>query len=165
MYCCVFYVRAVWSIKYLGKEMKISSKTTYGLRFMLTLALEYDKDYIRLKDVAAREGISEKYLESIVAVIKPLGLVDVKRGAYGGYKLSKAPYQISMKELFDNLDGSFIDLETSKGNKSSETYNEQVVGDLWHDLKAVVDGFLSNKTLADLVESHKRKNDNNMYFI
>lgn len=145
--------------------MKVSSKTTYGLRFMLSLALGYNKGYIRLKDIAGSENISEKYLESIVAVIKPLGLIDVKRGAYGGYKLSKPPHEIKLKELFEILDGSFIDLETSASNKSTETFNEQVVTDLWVDLKAIVEGFLQKKTLANLVDAYKAKNDNTMYFI
>jgi len=145
--------------------MKVSSKTTYGLRFMLSLAIGFEKGYIRLKDIASKENISEKYLESIVATIKPLGLIDVKRGAHGGYKLSKAPHEINLKELFDILDGSFIDLETSAGNNPPETYNDQVVTDLWVDLKAVVEAFLVGKTLADLVDAFKSKNDTSMYFI
>jgi len=144
--------------------MKISSKTTYGLRFLLNLALSYEQDYIRLKDVAKQENISEKYLESIVAAIKPIGLVEVKRGSRGGYKLSKPPSQIFLKEIVEVLDGELIVPEVTS-SKTGNTYNEQVVDDLWSDLKNSVASFLGLLTLQNLVDNYHSKNENQMYFI
>lgn len=144
--------------------MKISSKTTYGLRFLLNLALSYEQDYIRLKDVATQENISEKYLESIVAAIKPIGLVEVKRGSRGGYKLSKPPSKIFLKEIVEVLDGELV-VPESTNFRTGNTYNEQVVDDLWSDLRSSVATFLGLLTLQNLVDNYHSKNKNQMYFI
>jgi len=144
--------------------MKISSKTTYGLRFLLGLAIAYEQDYIRLKDIANQEAISEKYLESIVATIKPLGLIEVKRGSKGGYKLSKPPSKITLKEVVEVLDGTIIDSEVKDG-KLGNTYNEQAVNDLWRGLQENISSYLDRISLQNLVDDYNRKNENQMYFI
>lgn len=144
--------------------MKISSKTTYGLRFLLGLAIAYEQDYIRLKDIAQQEDISEKYLESIVATIKPLGLIEVKRGSKGGYKLSKPPSKITLKEVVEVLDGTIVDTEVKDG-KLGNTYNEQSVNDLWRGLQENISSYLDRISLQNLVDDYNRKNENQMYFI
>ncbi|MBK8808908.1 MAG: Rrf2 family transcriptional regulator [Bacteroidales bacterium] len=144
--------------------MKISSKTSYGFRLMLCLAINYENDYVSLKDIATQENISEKFLEIIVATIKPLGLIDVKRGSKGGYKLAKPPHQIKITELFDALEGAIVSYDISE-NKSSETYNSQVVSDYWRQMQIVVKEHLDSKTLDNLLEDYKQKNENQMFFI
>ena len=71
--------------------MKISTRGRYAIRVMLDLA-EHDKgQYIPLMDIAKRQGVSEKYLESIVSVLSKNKFVHALRGKGGGYRLSKAP--------------------------------------------------------------------------
>ena len=73
--------------------MKISTKGRYALRMMLDLA-EYQKDgYISLKDIAARQNISKKYLEQIVPMLNKNGMLCANRGNMGGYRLAKQPAQ------------------------------------------------------------------------
>lgn len=144
--------------------MKISSKTSYGMRFMLGLALNYEKGYVSLKDIAQQEEISEKFLETIVAAIKPLGIIDVKRGSRGGYKLSKPPHHIGLKDLFDVLEGAIVSFDSSD-NKTNETYNYQVISDYWAGIRDAVIQYLESKTLDNLLEDYKQKNENQMFFI
>lgn len=132
---------------------------------MLSLATTYEKGFIRLKDVAIQENISEKYLESIVATIKPLGIIDVRRGSSGGYKLAIPPSQIQIKDLFEVLDGSFINEDPSVRTRENETYNQQVVDDLWNGLKSTVITYLSSISLNDLLNDYNKKNNNPMYYI
>jgi Rrf2 family protein len=142
--------------------MKISSKTTYGIRFMLSLAVAYDNGFVRLKDIAIEENISEKYLESIVAAIKPLGVIEVKRGSTGGYKLAKSPTSINIIDIFDVLDGAtIVDAELTEG----ETVNCQIVNNMWRELNQKVKEYLSKKKLSDLLEEYNNKNTNPMYYI
>lgn len=77
----------------LGNEdrMKISTKGRYAVRVMLDLALNNNGECIKVKEIAARQGISEKYLEQIIAVLNKAGYVKSVRGAQGGYRIAKRP--------------------------------------------------------------------------
>lgn len=76
--------------------MKITTRVRYGVRLMLDLALNYGKGAKVLKDLAQKEGISEKYLSQIISPLKSKGLVSSGRGAHGGYVLAKAPNEITV---------------------------------------------------------------------
>lgn len=69
--------------------MKISTKTRYGMRFMIDLAQSQGEGRVALKDIADRQGLSKKYLEQVVAPLASAGLLDVTRGNQGGYRLSR----------------------------------------------------------------------------
>jgi len=71
--------------------MKMSTKGRYGVRLMLDLALHNGEGPVLLKDIARRQGISEKYLWNLINPLKTVGLVQSIRGARGGYKLAKKP--------------------------------------------------------------------------
>mgnify|MGYP002230924277 CR=1 FL=1 len=81
------------SRRMLGNEdrMKISTKGRYAVRVMLDLALNNNGECIKVKEIAARQGISEKYLEQIIAVLNKAGYVKSVRGAQGGYRIAKDP--------------------------------------------------------------------------
>ena len=74
-----------------GDKMKLSTKGKYGLRAMIDLARYSEKEPVSIGSVAARQGISERYLEQLVALLKKAGLVKSIRGASGGYVLEKKP--------------------------------------------------------------------------
>jgi len=74
--------------------MKISTKGRYALRLLIDLAQHNDSGFITLKDIAARQNISKKYLEQIVPILTKSQMVQSNRGFQGGYKLSKSPDQI-----------------------------------------------------------------------
>ena len=78
--------------------MKISTKGRYAVRVMLDLALNNNGECIKVKEIAARQGISEKYLEQIIAVLNKAGYVKSVRGAQGGYRIAKDPadYTVGM---------------------------------------------------------------------
>src|SRR4030042_540461 len=86
-------------------DMKLSTRTRYGVRLMVALALNYGKDPVFLKDIAKGENISEKYLSLIIIPLRGVNLVNSVRGAHGGYNLSKEPSQITLKEIVDVLEG------------------------------------------------------------
>lgn len=144
--------------------MKISSKTSYGFRFLLSLAVSDKNEYIKLGDIAKAEDISEKYLENIVAKIKPYGFIDVRRGAQGGYRLSRSAESIKLSEIFELLEGELIDYENADLTKEISN-NKLTVNNLWADLAKANRVFLESKTLGDLAELYKAKNNSQMYFI
>lgn len=84
--------------------MKISTRGRYAIREMVDLAQHGDNDYTPLKDIAERQDISEKYLESITKVLVREGLLIGKRGKNGGYKLSRDPYAYTVWDVLSILE-------------------------------------------------------------
>ena len=76
--------------------MKLSSRSRYGLRAILDLALEFGKGPVQIKVIAAREDISNKYLEQLMTILKTSGLVRSLRGPKGGYLLSRPPNEVKL---------------------------------------------------------------------
>ena len=86
--------------------MMISSKGRYALRVMIDLAEHADEGYIPLQTIAARQGISEKYLESILAVLSKARLLDAVRGKGGGYRLSRPAKDYTAFEILSLTEGT-----------------------------------------------------------
>ncbi|MCI5869409.1 MAG: Rrf2 family transcriptional regulator [Dorea sp.] len=86
--------------------MKLSTKGRYGLRAMIDLARYSEKEPVSIGSVAARQDISERYLEQLVALLKKAGLVKSIRGATGGYVLAKKEEEISVGDILRALEGS-----------------------------------------------------------
>ena len=79
--------------------MKISTKGRYALRMLLDLAEHKNDGFIALKDIAARQNISKKYLEQIIPILNKESMLKVSRGSKGGYMLSKEPYEYTVLEI------------------------------------------------------------------
>ncbi|MFQ8735413.1 MAG: RrF2 family transcriptional regulator [Bilophila wadsworthia] len=85
--------------------MRYSTRTRYGLRFLINLAGRPAGSCVQLAEIAREEGVSVKYLEQIVRVLRPAGILRSARGAKGGYALAKSPDAIRMDEVFERLEG------------------------------------------------------------
>lgn len=89
--------------------MKFSTRTTYGLRAMIYLAKEYDKDKtVALRQVAKDEKLSLAYLERLVALLKKEGLLESAKGKSGGYRLSRPPKEIDVFQIVKTLEGNVV---------------------------------------------------------
>ena len=86
--------------------MKLSTKGRYGLRAMLDLALHSESEAVSIASIAARQNISESYLEQLIAKLRKAGLVSSVRGAGGGYVLTKMPEEISVGDILRALEGN-----------------------------------------------------------
>lgn len=145
--------------------MKISTKLQYGLRFLMYLASANPKENVRLSDVAHSQNIPEKYLENIASIIKSGGYLDVKRGAYGGYRLSKKPEEINLKELFIALDNHILDFEEENDNPKGSTANYHVFSGFIRGLEGSISDYLEGITLADLAGKIKDREGSQMFYI
>lgn len=88
--------------------MRYSTRTRYGLRFLINLAGRPAGSCVQLAEIAREEGVSVKYLEQIVRVLRPAGILRSARGAKGGYALAKSPDAIRMDEVFERLEGPHL---------------------------------------------------------
>ena len=146
--------------------MKISTKGRYAVRVMLDLALNNTGECIKVKDIAARQGISEKYLEQIIAVLNKAGYVKSVRGAPGGYRIAKKPEDYTVGMILRLTEGSMAPVSClEEGAPECERCDTCETLEVWKDLYAAINGVIDNVTIADLVERRKRRTENFDYSI
>ena len=134
--------------------MLISTKGRYALRVMTDLAEHPSEGYIPLKDIAQRQGISEKYLESIIKLLVKGKLLAGLRGKGGGYKLMRAPEAITVAEILRLTEESLAPVACLEpGASSCERKGECRTLPLWQGLGRLIDNYLENYSLADLLHT------------
>ena len=132
--------------------MLISTKGRYALRILVDMAENRSEGYIPLKEVADRQEISEKYLESIVKELVKNGVLTGLRGKGGGYRLQKQPEQINVGEVLQFMEGTLSPVACLADpeidcprKKSCQTLP------LWSEFDSLVHDFFYDKKLSDLV--------------
>lgn len=132
--------------------MLISTKGRYALRVMLDLA-EQDGGYVPLAEVAARQGISEKYLEGIIALLSRAGLVKSLRGKGGGYCLARTPEEYTVGEILRITEGSLAPVSCLDDAKNAcPRAGECLTLPMWEKLYATISNFLDSVTLAAILD-------------
>jgi len=91
--------------------MRLSTKSRYGTRAMLDIAINYEKGPVSVKSLAKRQDISVKYMKQLIPLLKLAGLIRSVRGAGGGYTLSKHADQIKLRDIIDALEGSIFPVD------------------------------------------------------
>lgn len=138
--------------------MKISTKGRYALRLMTDIAIYGGEGYVSLKDVAARQGISVKYLEQIAGSLSKAGLLRSSRGSQGGYQLTRAPEAYSLGSILRLTEGDLAPVACLEGPENHcERCDACATLDFWTGLYAAVNAYVDRYTLADLVRSEKEK--------
>ncbi len=137
--------------------MTISTKGRYALRIMMDLA-GHMGETVKLKDVAARQELSEKYMEQIIAVLNKAGYVRSTRGAQGGYQLVKEPESYSVGMILRLTEGSLAPVECLAENalpcdRSGKCATVEIYRRIYDAVNQVID----NTTLQDLLDIEARK--------
>ncbi len=135
--------------------MKLSSRSRYGFRAILELAVEYGNGPLQIKTIAKREDISNKYLEQLVAMLKASGLVRSIRGPKGGYELTRPPGDVKLSEVFTTLEGPVVTVECLEHPEFCPRCTECVTRDVWAKMQSAIMGVLESMTLQDLVDKTK----------
>ena len=136
--------------------MKLSSRSRYGFRAILELAVEYGNGPLQIKTIAKREDISNKYLEQLVAMLKASGLVRSIRGPKGGYELTRPPGDVKLSEVFTTLEGPVVTVECLEHPEFCPKCTECVTRDVWAKMQSAIMGVLESMTLQDLVDKTKQ---------
>lgn len=137
--------------------MKFSTRARYGMRAMLDLAVNGEGELVLLKEIAERQGISKRYLEHMMTLLRNKGLVVAERGARGGYRLARRPEEIRLDEIFTALEGEIAPVECVRDASICDRAGGCVVRDLWCDMTRAMKGVLAGETLADLRRRWERK--------
>ena len=137
--------------------MKLSTKGRYAVRAMLDLAQHYQDGLVLVKDVAKRQGISERYLEHLFISLKTEGLIKSVRGAHGGFSLTKPPDKIKLIEIIRVCEGPLALVGCVVDASVCPRSSQCAARDVWSELQAAMTEVLGSKTLQDLIGSQQAK--------
>lgn len=133
--------------------MMISTKGRYALRFLVDIAEHQAEGYVPLKDVAERQGISEKYLESIVKTLVRADVLTGLRGKGGGYRLRKEPDQYTVGQILRVMEGSLAPVAClEEGSAPCARVASCRTLSLWSGLNDLIQDYLDRFTIADLMK-------------
>ena len=133
--------------------MKISTKGRYALRMLLDLAEHQSEGYIALKDIAARQDVSKKYLEQIIILLKRSGYLKSSRGKGGGYKLAKAPKEYTIGDILRTTEGSLSPVACLEDDENMCPRSSMCTTiNFWEGLDKVINDYVDSITLQDLLD-------------
>ena len=144
----------------MGRSMKLSTRSRYGVRLMTDLADHYGRGPVLLKDIARREDISEKYLSLIVIPLRTAGLIQSTRGARGGYRLAHKPEEISIADILSVLEGGMCLVDCVQDPHVCSRVDSCPTRDVWTLLEERMIQAMASISLADLVRTRQQKTDN-----
>jgi len=145
--------------------MKLSTRTRYGMRALLELAIAHNAGPLQIKMIAQRQNISNKYLEQLVSMLKTAGLVRSIRGPHGGYVLARPPEEIKLSDVFRTLEGPVLTVECVENENVCPSHADCATRKLWVQMNDAILSVLENKTLRDLVEMAEKEKRSMSYQI
>ena len=133
--------------------MIVSTKGRYALRVMVHFAQRGNEGYIPLKEIAEAEGISQKYLETIMTVLSKAGFVDAVHGKGGGYRLNRSPEEYTVGSILKLTEGSLSAVScTSQGAAACSRTECCQAKPMWDRLDKMIDDFFEGITIGDLLK-------------
>ena len=146
--------------------MNLSSRSRYGIRALIDLAVNARESCIQLGDIAVRNDISVKYLEQIFMALRKGGMIRSIKGPQGGYLLAKKPGEIFLSDVIRLLDGDYLLEKEFFGdgeNLASKVIQEKMID----PMNRWMSEFLEHLTLQNLVDAYEQElaSSQDMYYI
>ena len=134
--------------------MIVSTKGRYALRVMVGLALKDGEEYVPLKQIAEEEDISQKYLESIMAILSKADFVDAVHGKGGGYRLNRPAETYTVGSILKLTEGNLAPVTCTSQGCSRPTCCKAMP--MWERLEKMIDDFFEGITIADLLKEEQQ---------
>ena len=136
--------------------MLVSTKGRYALRVLIDMAEHQSENYVPLKEIAQRQDISEKYLESIVKALVRGGILTGLRGKGGGYRLSRPPEQVAVGTILRITEGSLAPVSCLEEDSSPcARMSACKTLSMWQGLDRIIQEYLDQYTIADLMQAEQ----------
>lgn len=143
--------------------MKISTKGRYGIRALIDLVVNSECGSVTLKAISERQEISERYLEQIFSLLRKSGLIIGRKGAQGGYILSKNPNEITVGEVLRALEGESLLIDI---NEDEENCMERFVNKIiWSEINKNINDYFDSITLECIVDEYRKEKEEIIYYI
>ena len=131
--------------------MRISTKGRYALRLMLDLAMDNSGKPVRIREIAKKQGISDKYLEQIISTLNKAGFVRSHRGPQGGYQLARSPKDYTVGEILRLTEGPLSPVDcVDETLFDCPRKGSCATAILWMKLDEAISGVVDNIRLEDL---------------
>ena len=130
--------------------MRLSTKSRYAVTSLLDLVMHSDQGPVSLADISVRQGISLSYLEQLFAKMRRNKLVVSTRGPGGGYSLGDTPDQVCIADVINAVDEE-VRVDERRVNGSNGSYEPCLTEQLWQELSAEIETFLTTISLADMI--------------
>jgi Rrf2 family protein len=145
--------------------VELSSKSEYALLALMELTAHYsDSEPLQIRQIAAKQNIPDRYLEQLLATLRRSGVVRSQRGAKGGYLLAREPWQITLLEVVNCIEGT--DSQSPERGREPKSIEGMVILEIWQEAGRAADAVLQKYTLQDLAEKRDaRQQLDLMYYI
>lgn len=140
--------------------MKVSTRGEYGVRAMVALARNYGVGPMSIAAMAKESSVPYAYLEQLIVPLRRAGLVTSKRGAHGGYELTRPPEQVRVGEIYRVMEGPVAPMDCVSENEADQTcplIEGCETRPVWLKVRDSIAEALDSLTLADLVSQSKRR--------
>jgi Rrf2 family protein len=131
--------------------MKISTRGRYGIRLLIDLAEHPEEDHVALASVADRQGISVRYLEQVVIILRRAGFIRSVKGASGGYALARPPQDIIIGDVLRELEGDMLVVDPPLPGAAETRLQRCIRTTVFNRLNERIAGVIDRETLASLV--------------
>ncbi len=139
--------------------MKFNTKTRYGLRTMIELAMHGNDKGVYQKEISERQEISFKYLDQIIASLKTSGLIVNSEGRMSGYILSKNPEKINVYDIYKAFQHELMIIDCLKGEGNCSRESKCATREFWNDLNNLIVDYLKSTNLKDLAQKQEAINE------
>jgi len=145
--------------------VELSLKSEYAILAMVELANHFAIDQpLQIRQISAQQNIPDRYLEQLLATLKRQGLVKSQRGSKGGYILAREPWEISLLEIIQSIEG--YDLVNDKYKSDQDNTSLLVIREAWETAQTAATEVLDSCTLKDLCDRQKQRQvATTMYYI
>lgn len=131
--------------------MKFSTKTRYGIRAMLEIAVNEGQGGVFQKDISERQRISIKYLDQIIFALKTAGLIINVKGKKSGYMLTRKPSEITVLDVHNAFEHGICIIDCMSPVFTCEMKDSCMIQGFWGKLNTMIADYLKNATLQDII--------------
>ncbi len=148
--------------------MKFNTKTRYGLRTMIELAIHGNGKGVLQKEISERQEISFKYLDQIIASLKASGLIAKAEGRMSGYTITKDPARISVYDIYQAFEHELLIIDCLAGAGICRRDRLCAAREFWKDLNNLIVEYMKSTNLTKLAQKQEKINESeaaNMFHI
>jgi len=158
---CIFPCQLKYETGRISEIMKISTKGRYGLRILIDLATHDPGKPRMLKDIAASQQISEKYISRLVIDLRRARLIRSVRGVNGGFHLAKRPEEITLLQILETMEGSISVVDCVRAPEKCTRNSLCPARNIWMQLNDGIRDLMKKITLEDILDAYREQNAEN----
>jgi Rrf2 family transcriptional regulator, cysteine metabolism repressor len=147
--------------------VRVSAKGEYALKALLDLAVHDQEGLQPIQDIAARQGIPQRYLEQVLLQLKRVGFLESRRGSAGGYRLNRPPDQMTVGAVLRAVEGAIAGGDPPQRGRHTHGEHAGELTELWREIADAVSAVVDRVTLEDLRRraEERRSSGRPMYHI